>query len=280
MDSVSDNVAKQAPELAPLVKAVRLTLKKNNLETHTARVVLVLDISISMDHLYRKRKVHDLVAQTMALGLNFDDDGEIDVFAFGGQCHYIGEYGVSNYKQCVDDILNRHALEGSTAYEKPLQALIDKYGDSELPVYVQFVTDGDTNNPERAERLMRELSATPCFIKFMGIGENVIPDSTDEPVTAFAGQTTPVKKSWLSKLFGGGSSKPQAAPKQSSTRPPSSSGFQFLVDLDNLSGRKVDNANFFAVEDPAKVESSEMYRLLMMEYPQWLQDAKAAGILR
>lgn len=279
MDSVTDNVEKQAPELVPLVKAVRLTLKKHNLEAHTARVVLVLDISGSMDHLYRKRKVHDLVAQTMALGLQFDDDGEIDVFAFGGQCHYIGEYGLANYKQCVDDILSRHSLEHTTAYEKPLQALIDKYADSDLPVYVQFVTDGETNNPDRVEQVMRELSKLPVFVQYMGLGENLRPDPVEES-SAPAAQAEPVKKGWLSKIFGGGSSEPQAAAQKSSTLRPSTDGFKFLIGLDNLKGRKVDNASFFAVEDPATVPSSEMYRLLMIEYPQWLKDARAAGILR
>lgn len=278
MDSVTDNVEKQAPELVPLVKAVRLTLKKHNLDSHTARVVLVLDISGSMDHLYRKRKVHDLVAQSMALGLNFDDDGEIDVFAFGGQCHYIGEYGLSTYKSCIDDILSRHPLEHTTAYEKPLQALIDKYGDSDLPVYVQFVTDGETNNPDRVEQVMRELSTLPIFCQFMGLGQNLRPDPVEE--SAPTAQAEPVKKGWLAKLFGGGSSEPQAAAKQSSARRASTDGFNFLIGLDNLTGRKVDNASFFAVEDPATVPSSEMYRLLMIEYPQWLKDARAAGILR
>ena len=57
------------------------------------------------------------------------------------------------------------------------------------------------------------------------------------------------------------------------------SSFQFLQDLDTLTGRDVDNAGFFAVgHDPSALTDADLYDLLMGEFPQWLTAARAHGI--
>ena len=55
--------------------------------------------------------------------------------------------------------------------------------------------------------------------------------------------------------------------------------FEFLERLDNLPGRHVDNADFFAVMDPSSISDDEVFELLMVEYPQWLVEARAKGLL-
>jgi hypothetical protein len=281
MELQLDEVSQKAPELVPLIASSRLTLKKHKLEDHTARVVLVLDISESMRPLYKKRQVQDLVAKTMALGFQFDDDGQIDVIGFGVKAHYIGEYGIDNYKSCVDDILNRHDLEFGTHYEKPLEMLLDKYGDSDLPVYVQFVTDGDTQHREASEAMLRKMSSAPIFVQFMGIsGQDIMPagfGQTDAADPTPADQP-PAKRGLLSRLFGLGAQDPvdEAKPAKKQRLP---EGFEFLINMDNMTGRKVDNANFFAIKDPGTFPDDKLYALLMNEYPQWLKAAREARIL-
>lgn len=49
------------------------------------------------------------------------------------------------------------------------------------------------------------------------------------------------------------------------------SSFSYLERLDTLSGRYVDNANFFALNDFEHVSDSELYKRLLNEYPQWLR---------
>ena len=56
--------------------------------------------------------------------------------------------------------------------------------------------------------------------------------------------------------------------------------FEFLEKLDELTGRKVDNANFFQVSDPATPSDEEMFELMMGEYPDWLKAAQTARILK
>ncbi|MBC7473267.1 MAG: VWA domain-containing protein [Candidatus Sericytochromatia bacterium] len=55
--------------------------------------------------------------------------------------------------------------------------------------------------------------------------------------------------------------------------------FSFLNKLDKLSGRKVDNANFFYIYDLNKITKDELYDGLLSEFPEWLKSAKQQGII-
>ena len=57
------------------------------------------------------------------------------------------------------------------------------------------------------------------------------------------------------------------------------STYGILEDLDNLEGRYVDNASFFAIDDFREVPSSELYSRLLNEFPTWLDEIKAKGML-
>ncbi|ADV66073.1 vWA domain-containing protein [Deinococcus maricopensis] len=59
----------------------------------------------------------------------------------------------------------------------------------------------------------------------------------------------------------------------------SGSGFRFLTQLDTMSGRAVDNANFFSVADPARMGDQQLFELLSEEIDAWLEAARAAGIV-
>jgi len=56
------------------------------------------------------------------------------------------------------------------------------------------------------------------------------------------------------------------------------SSFDFLEKLDNLKGRVVDNANFFAVNDINAITDQELYQRMLTEFPLWLKAAKEKGI--
>ncbi|MDN4494424.1 vWA domain-containing protein [Ureibacillus aquaedulcis] len=51
-----------------------------------------------------------------------------------------------------------------------------------------------------------------------------------------------------------------------------------LERLDNLTGRVVDNADFFALDDLDKIGDDELYNRLFNEFPQWLREARRLGI--
>ena len=54
----------------------------------------------------------------------------------------------------------------------------------------------------------------------------------------------------------------------------------FLQELDDLPGRKIDNADFFNVTDPGDPDDSAFFDSMMNEFPEWMSSARSAGILR
>lgn len=56
--------------------------------------------------------------------------------------------------------------------------------------------------------------------------------------------------------------------------------FNFLKELDDMSGRFLDNADFFEVNDLRNISDEDLYNKLLNEYPQWIKDARVKGILK
>lgn len=287
-----EKIEREAPELVDLYKKGALSLDKIQMRDHVARVCLVLDISASMSDLYDSGKVDELVKKVMALGLSFDDDGCIDAIAFGVHAYDMGEFSfmrasdAQDYRNCVKTIRKKHDLEGGTRYLEALNLLSKKYAGSELPVYVIFVTDGETQDAKAVERKMISMSKEPLFVQFVGLGETLVPDIDDNTAQHQASSvvqtSAPKKPGFFAKLFGltDDSSSSNSSRTSRPNRHSNSSGFQFLMGLDDMPGRVVDNANFFAIEDPSKVDDETLYKYLVNEYPSWIPEAKKAGILR
>lgn len=257
--SLEKRAATEAPHLVSLVKKAAISLEKRGLGEHTARVALCLDISGSMAGLYRSGKIQQLAERILALGLRFDDDGEVDTFLFGRSGHQAEPMNLSNVRQYTADMLRRHALESSTYYGSAMRLIRRHYFGSDarrdtphhdrFPVYVMFVTDGATFDEDVAREQVRSSSYEPLFWEFMAIG------------TSSRGLGGGRRRG----LFGGGSG--------------GSREFRFLEELDDMGGRFLDNADFFSVEDPAQVSDDELFDLLMTEYPGWVAQARARGLL-
>ena len=55
--------------------------------------------------------------------------------------------------------------------------------------------------------------------------------------------------------------------------------YGILEKLDTMSGRYVDNAGFFALDDFKKVSNEELYARLLEEFPSWLKEIKRKGMI-
>lgn len=242
------SLAKTDPQLVDLTKKVAVSLEKKLLPARRARFALALDISGSMDTLFRKGKIDSFVRRCLALALNLDDDGEIEVFLFGVDAHYYGAITVENYRNFTKDMRRRYDLEGGTQYGLVMELIRNHYTrkhKSDLPVYCMFLTDGGTQDVRRSETQIKEASYEPIFWQFMAIGE------------------MPKPKSGMFRNS-------RVLPR----------GFDFLEHLDKMSGRRVDNASFFAVSDPDEPSDDELMALMMGEYPDWQKAAVIASILK
>ncbi len=56
--------------------------------------------------------------------------------------------------------------------------------------------------------------------------------------------------------------------------------FNFLQKLDNLPGRTLDNANFFPIQDLNAMSDNDLYSKLLGEFPEWLPQARKAGMIK
>ena len=253
-------VAATSPQLLSLTKQAAVSLEKRGLGEHTARVALCLDISGSMSRLYRSGKIAELAARILALGLRFDDDGEVDIFLFGKEGYQAPPLNLVNHANFVPNLFTTQKLEPATYYGKAMALVRQHYFGyagprnapvgQPLPVYVMFVTDGQTMDINETRQQVVSSSYEPLFWQFLAIGKS------DTTLDTFGRLT-----------------------KKKSRRRGGESDFSFLEELDEMPGRFIDNANFFAVEDPSAIPDDMLFELLMGEYPGWLTLARQRGLL-
>lgn len=55
--------------------------------------------------------------------------------------------------------------------------------------------------------------------------------------------------------------------------------YGILEKLDTMTGRYVDNAGFFALDDFKKVSNEELYARLLEEFPKWLEEIRKKGMI-
>jgi stress response protein SCP2 len=263
-------LAAAPPNMVNLVKKAGISLEKKGLSEHRARVALCLDISGSMHRLYQSGKVQELCERVLGMAIQFDDDGACDVFTFGTGSYDEGPLDLQNYQGWIPQLLQRRRLEGGTNYNHAMQAVRQHYfpdggGGSrnsprpdKMPVYVMFVTDGQTTDQSGTKHQVEWSSYEPIFWQFMAIGQS--------SRNVDAGGPAPLSK----KKQGRFSSRLASM---------MSGDFQFLEELDDMPGRYIDNADFFSVSDPMAISDDQLYDLMMNEYPGWLQEAQRKGLL-
>jgi hypothetical protein len=242
-------------------------LTKKGKGNQKARVIVALDYSGSMSHLYADGTVQTLVERLLPIGMAMDDDKSIEFYTF--ENHFVKRPDVtqSNIKNYVQK--NIDGYMGGTSYAPVLREIAANMGISlsgykstspspkkggffsrllggqtetataeqtvaqgqpfPFPGYVIFITDGETSGHSEIEAVIREMSNYGVFIQFVGIGHE---------------------------------------------------SFQFLDRLDNLSGRKIDNANFFKIKDLSTVSDDKLYDLLLTEFPSWINLAKQHKLIQ
>lgn len=232
--SLAKKVAEKAPGLVNLAKKAQISLEKAKLTDVVARVALVLDASGSMNGQYRGGHVQEVVNRLLPLAIHFDDDGELDCWAFAAKPLQLSSVNASNYK----DFINTDSRGwkdwnvGSRINDEPraMELVITHYeatGDK-TPVYVLFISDGGVHENRKITELMKRAASLPIFWQFVGLGGH---------------------------------------------------GYGILEKLDHMPGRIVDNCNFFALDRLSEISEEELYSKLMEEFPSWLTEAKAKGIL-
>lgn len=155
-----------------------LCLEKKELNNLTARVAVVLDYSGSMEDLYANGTVQEILDRLLPVAMQFDDNGEMEVWLFDNTYRRIDDISLDNYYNYIrnENILCKYRM-GGTEYSPVINDVVKKYTKempSDLPSLILFITDGDnfdTDKP-KATRAIIEASKHPIFWQFVGIGRS------------------------------------------------------------------------------------------------------------
>ena len=163
--------------IVDLSKKATFAANKRGIEGQRAQVVLVLDISASMNAHYKSGAVQWVVERIFGLTVAFDDNGQIDLLLFGTRAYQLPPVTLDEIESYVEQvILAQYKIRETTNYAPPLRLLSNKYhAPQPTPAFVIFLTDGgDADRRERAE-VIRELSGEPVFVQSVGIGKEDFP---------------------------------------------------------------------------------------------------------
>lgn len=234
--------------LIDLTKKAGIVLEKKNLSNVKAEIVLVIDRSGSMSERYANGTVQQLVDRLLGIGMNMDVNKEIEVYQFNTGVNYVGTATAANHDNFVQK--KKMTVSGGTNYAPAMKEIVAKYGTSaEEKKGLLGGLFGKKAAPETKP-------AHPTFVFFITDGDNFDRVETEQVVRDSA------KQAIFWQFVGIGNE-----------------SFKFLQKLDDLSGRHVDNADFFKVADVAKVSDEELYEKLLTEFPGWLTEIKSKGML-
>ncbi|MDE8744505.1 VWA domain-containing protein [Pectobacterium polaris] len=235
--SLEKRIQEKAPRLVSLAKNASVSLIKHNLQSVKAKVAFVLDASGSMTREFKKGHVQAVLDRIAVLAVQFDDDGSMDVWGFAEKYRKYEDVTLDNldgYIERIQKTGKRGMWEllpglGGTNNEPPcMTEIVDFFEDSELPVYVVFITDGGISKTKAIKDAIRRSANHAIFWKFVGLG---------------------------------------------------GSNYGILERLDDFTDRRVDNTNFFPIDDFAKMSDEKLYDLLLEEFNDWNQVARKEGII-
>ncbi|KAB8044491.1 vWA domain-containing protein [Janthinobacterium aquaticum] len=261
--SLEKRFEQKAPQLVSLAKLAGVSLAKHRLDQVRARAAFVIDASGSMHGQYTSGRVQEAVNRVFPLGVHFDDDEELETWAFAQKSKQLGNVTFDNvhdyvkreaggWKKWMDELnagynnepaVIRQVISHFTGLAVPKivskktglfsskKELPDTFAppvDMKTPVLVLFISDGGVSHNDEIELLIRWSSTLPIFWQFIGIG---------------------------------------------------GSSYGALERLDDLAGRHIDNANFFALNDLREITEAQLYDRMMQEFPGWLKQARSRGMI-
>ncbi|WLW41378.1 hypothetical protein LJIJOHLM_00086 [Escherichia phage KKP 3954] len=137
------------------------SLKKNknlNEGKIVLRVACALDISGSMHGLYTRGVVSDFVGKLLPFGMLFDDNEQIDMWAFNTSSQELTPATADVYDDYVGKCMRNVRIGGGTNYAPVMADIYDEY----FGTVTKYVT---TKQVVYKRRLQRKASLIVCLVK-------------------------------------------------------------------------------------------------------------------
>lgn len=218
-------------------------VKGTPLENQKAQVVLCMDFSGSMSSLYQNGYVQDVLERIVPVAMQFDDDQKFQLYLFHDEAIKVPlEVGVDNVAGLVNrEILNKYDM-GGTEYAPPIRMIKQHYCTA---------SKGFLGFGKKSDKLRN-----PVYVIFITDGEN-----SDKAEAIKALQDISHHGVFFQFIGIGDAS------------------FTFLRKLDDLPGRFLDNANFLHIHDLGDITDEQLYSKLLVEFPGWVPQARARGLI-
>jgi stress response protein SCP2 len=249
-NSLEKKMERDAPHLVSLAKKAAISLEKKKLDKIVARVGLVLDASGSMSNQYASGRVQEVVDRILPLAVHFDDDGSLDCWAFAEKAKELTPVTLKNEQNYVKTEWGgwqkwMKSLNASINYEpEVMREVMKKYG----------ISSWDKIRSSLGGQSPSDLPAYVIFLSDGGVG-------SDAEIADLLIQSSKMPIFWQFVGIGG-------------------SNYGILERFDKMSGRYVDNCNFFALDDLHSISDQELYDRLLNEFPQWLSEAKSKKLIQ
>lgn len=146
-----------------------VSLKKKNIAGIRAQVVVLLDHSGSMTNDYDNGKVQELTERALGFGLQVDVDGSIPIYAFDDKLYKPVDVTMQNYQGIVQQSIYKPYDMGGTKLARPLETVRDLAKNTDAPIFLCVVTDGNPWDASETTKLVCDLARYPVFIKFLAI---------------------------------------------------------------------------------------------------------------
>ncbi|WP_426202239.1 vWA domain-containing protein [Pseudomonas sp. TWP3-1] len=174
--SLEKRVGDAAPKLVSLAKKAQVSLEKANLTETKARVVLVLDATGSMNGQYSRGRVQEVLDRVIPLAVSFDEDGELDCWAFAEKPLQLSPVTLRNYERFIDTDSQgwKKWNVGGRFNDEPrvIEKVLASFQQSndQTPMFVIFISDGGVSKNREITKLMVDAANLGIFWQFVGIG--------------------------------------------------------------------------------------------------------------
>lgn len=265
-----DKFEQKAPELLSLAKKAQFSLSKFNLEDIQAEVSFVLDASGSMTGQYQTGQVQSLVERVFPVAAHFDNNDSMETWAFADKQQQLSSIGFDNYKDFVN--------QDNGGWQRWMSNLNASYNNE--PVVMRAIIKHFFGLD--VPKLEKPSSGGGGFF---GFGKK----SSSGNEGTFAPKQSPRLPIWVMFISDGGVAHNEDIEfilKWSSTLPIfwqfmgiGGSSYGSLEKFDDLTGRFIDNADFFAIDNLKSISEQQLYDKMVQEFPQWITLAKSHNMI-
>lgn len=155
-------------------ETVKMVCLEKPVLNQKVRVAAVLDYSGSMEQRYNSGEVQATLERLFPIAIQFDDNGEMEVWIFDHEFHRLPNMTMDNYYGYVEkEIKDKKYPMGGTKYAPVMKDVLKRYYEEEpasIPNFVLYITDGNNSDREDAIITMREASYYSTFWQYIGIG--------------------------------------------------------------------------------------------------------------